>query len=305
MSAVPVLDATQVHRAFTVFDRLVTEHAALLDELNAFPVPDADTGHNLSATTHAALEAADAAVALPTLCACLADGAFMGARGNSGTILAQLLSGFFEVAARAGAAIDGPVLGDALIRAAEVGPQCVAEVAAGTMLTVAADMAAAVEPARRRAGLTLLDVLELAWSAGHASLARTPELNPVLARAGVVDAGAAGYLLLVDALLHVVDGRDLPRPDNALLASSKISFRSAVVEADGPAYEVMFSLEESAADRAAVLAALTSRGESVVVTGRERRWTCHVHTDDIGAVLESMLDLGRPRRIRVEVLHRP
>jgi dihydroxyacetone kinase-like predicted kinase len=302
MSAVPVLDAAQVHRAFAVFDRLVADHASLLDELNAFPVPDADTGRNLSATTRAALEAVGTAVGLPHLCAALADGAFMGARGNSGTILAQLLSGFFEVAGRCEVAIDGPTLASGLIRAAEVGPLCVAEVANGTMLTVAADVAAAIGEKCLSAPLPLVDILELAWSAGHVSLARTPELNPVLGRAGVVDAGAAGYLLLLDALLHVVDGRELPRPDDALLAPSKIAFLGQG-ETQGPAYEVMFALEESSAERAVVLAVLRREGESVVVTGRGRCWTCHVHTDDIGAVLESVLPHGRPRRIRVEVLH--
>jgi dihydroxyacetone kinase-like predicted kinase len=378
MSRVGVLDAAQVQRAFTIFGQLVAEHAALLDRLNAFPVPDADTGRNLSATMRAALaplpgldvrgvvapssRSAVGAVAaaavepattgepaaatgsrsngpwpLDRLCHTLADGLFLGARGNSGTILAQLLGGFFEVAGR-GDCLDAAALAAALVHAAEVGPLAVAQVAAGTMLTVAADVGRAAGRVLEAAdGPTtgVVGVLEAAWSAGQRALARTIDENPVLARAGVIDAGAAGYLLLLDAFLHVADGRPLPQPDPSLASAFDGTERTldgrwaneqigATAEPDG-AYEVMFSLEPAGArtpsvseaheggtaeqtgatppERSTVIAALGAVGRSVVVTGRPGSWTCHVHTDDIAGALSAVEGLGQARRVRVELLH--
>jgi len=355
MSGTGALDAADVEAVFVVFADLVASHAGLLDRINAFPVPDADTGRNLSATVRAALAAIDRpgtvssatpvgpappggvalrvdARPLATLCTQLADGAFLGARGNSGTILAQLLAGFFEIAA-SGERLDAPAMATALAHAAEVGPLAVAEVADGTMLTVADVVGraarAAVEGAPPIPGL--VDVLDAAWAMGQQALARTTEQNPFLAAAGVVDAGAAGYLLLLDAFLHVVDGRPLPVPDPAqapptpLAAGVGFGVGSSAVAADdagdqasaSDAYEVMFLLECQSPEvidlregagpvsvgRSEVIGALAAVGDSVVVTGRPGSWTCHVHTTDIGAALDAALELGRPRRVRVEPLH--
>lgn len=398
MSGTGALDAAGVEAVFVVFADLVASHATLLDRLNAFPVPDADTGRNLSATMRAALGALAAtstpvstrterstptrsptspapgsgpslaavdavapggsvalqvgshpaapiedtsgAPSLADLCARLADGAFLGARGNSGTILAQLLAGFLEVVGRA-EQLDGATLAAALARAAEVGPLAVAEVVDGTILTVAdvvggaagatigevTSSPGALPGPVPQAAPDLVDVLDAAWATGHQALARTIEQNPVLAAAGVVDAGAAGYLLLLDAFLHVVDGRPLPVPDLTQAPASPLVRPSDAVQpaarADGgpptsfAGYEVMFVLEcppppvidlrdgapPAGVGRAAVIAALAALGDSVVVTGRPGCWTCHVHTSDIGAVLDAALELGRPRRVRVEPLH--
>ena len=357
MSGTGALDAADVERVFEVFAELVATHAGLLDRLNAFPVPDADTGRNLSATMRAALGAlgeapgpaspapaaggaspAGGAVALQVdvpslaeLCSQLADGVFLGARGNSGTILAQLLAGFFEVVAR-GERLDADGLAAALAHAAEVGPLAVAEVADGTMLTVADAVGRAARAVVEEAPPTpgVVEVLDAAWAVGQQALARTIEENPVLAAAGVVDAGAAGYLLLLDAFLHVVDGRPLPIPDaedpgldlaaggsdrrrsrrgpagNARPRSRRPGVRGDVppgvdVVADGHrlAGRGRAGLPRA---REEVIVALAAVGDSVVVTGRPGCWTCHVHTEDIGAALDAALDLGRPRRVRVEPL---
>ena len=298
MSGTGALDATDVEAVFVVFADLVASHASFLDRINAFPVPDADTGRNLSATVRAALAATGATsgsvpssapvdpapprggvalrvdarpvtpsssaaprpISLAALCTQLADGAFLGARGNSGTILAQLLAGFFEVAAH-GERLDAPALAAALAHAAEVGPLAVAEVIEGTMLTVADVVGRAARAVVEAAPPIpdVVDVLDAAWAMGQQALARTIEQNPVLAAAGVVDAGAAGYLLLLDAFLHVVDGRPVPVPDLAQAPPSPPASGvgpSGVGGADrgtaaagddqavvSDAYEVMFLLE--------------------------------------------------------------
>jgi dihydroxyacetone kinase-like predicted kinase len=200
------------------------------------------------------------------------------------------------------------------------------------MLTVADAVGRAAREVVEEAAPTprVVDVLDAAWAVGQQALARTIEDNPVLAAAGVVDAGAAGYLLLLDAFLHVVDGRPLPIPDPGQDSHADLAQSGAGRSVDphdpggggtrtrGAAYEVMFLLESSsepitidlrdgarpvATGREGVIAALAAVGDSVVVTGRPGCWTCHVHTVDIGAALEAALELGRPRRVRVEPLH--
>jgi DAK2 domain fusion protein YloV len=155
--------------------------------------------------------------------------------------------------------------------------------------------------AAKESEATLVSVLEAAAAAGRAALARTPELLPVLADAGVVDAGGAGFLLLIDALLHVADGRPLPQPEPG--DGTRAPARPAEIgdhEAGSDLrYEVMFLLE--AADESIELfkAAWAKVGDSIVVVGGDGLWSCHIHTDDIGAALEAGVDAGRPTRIRV------
>src|ERR1019366_7921517 len=141
-------------------------------------------------------------------------------------------------------------------------------------------------------------------------LARTPELLPVLAQAGVVDAGGTGYLLLFDALLFVVDGRPIPEPpelpdnfDTAIAAThgadgeSAEDIQAAVLA--GLRYEVMYLLEAVDETIPSFKEVWAGIGDSIVVVGGDGLWNCHIHTDDIGAAVEAALDAGRPRDIRV------
>ncbi|MBO0731682.1 MAG: DAK2 domain-containing protein, partial [Acidimicrobiaceae bacterium] len=148
--------------------------------------------------------------------------------------------------------------------------------------------------------------LEAARGAAAEALERTPELLPVLARAGVVDAGGAGLVLLFDALLHVADGRPLPEaPDGgpATTAAPSPGPDRDLESGRGPRYEVMYFLDapdEAITPFRDVWAGL---GDSIVVVGGDGIWNCHIHTDDIGAAVEAALDAGRPRQIRVTDLH--
>jgi hypothetical protein len=177
----------------------------------------------------------------------------------------------------------------------------------GTILTVVRESATAAGAAAAN-GDGLDRVLEAATSAAEESLARTPELLPVLKEAGVVDAGGAGYILLLDVLLHVVDGRPVPEPESFKApAAAPATGRAAPadhVEPEGATvsdlrYEVMYLLE--AADEAVPVFknVWAGIGDSIVVVGGDGLWNCHIHTDDIGAAVEAALDAGRPRNIRV------
>jgi hypothetical protein len=150
-------------------------------------------------------------------------------------------------------------------------------------------------------------VLEAATTAAEDSLARTPELLPALKDAGVVDAGGAGYILLLDVLLHVVDGRPVPEPESftAPARPQAATAPKGHVEPEGATvsdlrYEVMYMLE--GADDGAIPVfknVWAGIGDSIVVVGGDGLWNCHIHTDDIGAAVEAALDVGRPRNIRV------
>ena len=297
MGSPEVLDVHGLHNVFLNFGEVLRAHAPRLDALNVFPVPDADTGRNMADTIAAALAVVDATGTVARLCETFGEGAFFGAKGNSGTILAQLLSGFLAVLAEEQTPISAWAVSAALQRAAHVGPAAVLEVAPGTMLTVAADVAAAAMAATATVSVSLTDLLDACQHAGYRSLAKTVEQNPVLARARVVDSGAAGYLLLLDSFLFVAAQRPLPES----LIEETVEPDSEHKEAGEPDWEVMFTLIGSRSQRE-VITALAAVGDSVVVTGSVGAWTCHVHADDIGAVLEAVLDLGRPRRIRVESL---
>src|SRR5690606_25984373 len=176
----------------------------------------------------------------------------------------------------------------------------------GTILTVVRESADAAEQAVAAApGASLVAVVDAAREAAAASLERTPDLLPVLAEAGVVDAGGAGYLLLLDALAHVVDGRPVPEPrvgEGAVRPDAHLVQHTADEVHEGVSdlrYEVMYFLE--AADEAipAFKDVWAGIGDSIVVVGGDGIWNCHIHTNDIGAAIEAALDAGRPRQIRV------
>jgi hypothetical protein len=298
------LTADDLRALICGYAEALAAHKASINRLNVYPVPDGDTGTNMALTVTsvvAELEGAEADMA--ATCAAIAHGSLMGARGNSGVILSQILRGMVGVC-RDEPGVDGVVVAAALAAASEAAYGAVGRPVEGTILTVAR-AAAERGQAAAAGGADLLGVLEEAHRGASEALAHTPELLPVLAEAGVVDAGGSGLLLLLDVALHLVDGRPVPEPPAEGGASAEFlqAFEAAHVEGhDGVAglrYEVMYFLEavdESIAGFKDVWATL---GDSIVVVGGDGLWNCHIHTDDIGASVEAGLDVGRPRGIRV------
>jgi DAK2 domain fusion protein YloV len=162
---------------------------------------------------------------------------------------------------------------------------------------------AARAAASAAAGGSLAVVLDEARRQGADALARTPEMLPVLKQAGVVDAGGCGFLLLLDVLLHVVEGRAVPEPD--VTAEGPVLEAHGAIDAEHAAladlrYEVMYLLEADDAAIPAFKDVWAGIGDSIVVVGGDGLWNCHVHTNDIGAAIEVALDLGgRPKQIRI------
>ncbi len=306
MPVLEVFGAEALRDTVITFRDTMKRHAAGINLLNVYPVPDGDTGTNMSRTLDAVvteLEGADHA--LEPTCEAISHGSLMGARGNSGVILSQILRGLVTTLRTATPGSATKVA--AALKAASVASyEAVLKPIEGTILTVVRETADAAQRAASD-GATLAAMLHVARAAGRKALANTPEQLPVLKDAGVVDAGGAGFMLLMDAALHVVDGEPLPEPSEAsgpsqeqLEAVSHRASTSGEVDVSELRYEVMFLLNIDDAKSKEFMQAWGKIGDSIVVVGGDGLYNCHVHTNDIGAAIEAPLELGgKPFKIRV------
>ena len=310
MPVLEQLGADALRHTLVTYRNTLKRHQADLNKLNVYPVPDGDTGSNMARTLDAVVAELDKHPdSLDETYNAISHGSLMGARGNSGVILSQILRGLsatLKVASEHGAV----KVAEALKAASVAAYDSVLKPIEGTILTVVREAAdAAVRAAGD--GATLAAMLRVARAAGRESLANTPELLPVLKEAGVVDAGGAGFLLLLDSALHVVDGEPLPEPENLsgpnteqLIAVMKRGETDAAngagVDVSELRYEVMFLLEIDDSKSREFKLKWGEIGDSIVVVGGDGLYNCHVHTNDIGAAIEAPILLGgRPHQIRV------
>ncbi len=302
------LDAGSLRSTMHGFADVLSSHREVLNLLNVYPVPDGDTGTNMYMTVEsvvAGLDQLEDGSDMATVAGAISHGSLMGARGNSGVILSQILRGLMEVMSGSGGdhgPVDGRVLADGLASASAAAYTAVMRPVEGTILTVVRESSTAALSAAE-AGGDLLSVAATARAAGGESLERTPELLPVLAEAGVVDAGGSGYLLLLDALLTVIDGRPLPDPPEVSGPGGGFSAESHPSVQEGTRYEVMYFLDAPDESVPGFKEEWDSLGDSIVVVGGDGIWNCHVHTDEIGAAIEAGIAVGRPHRIRVTDLY--
>ncbi|MFJ9405576.1 DAK2 domain-containing protein [Streptomyces sp. NPDC101393] len=317
------LDATAVRAWCGLALEALGRERERIDAINVYPVADGDTGTNLYLTLESAARAVEAAFdghastgtapRLTDAMGAMAHGALIGAHGNSGTILAQLLRGMTEVLAAADGAVNpaagagADVLRRALRRAAAATYEAVAHPVEGTVLTVAG---AAADAAERAGG----DVCEVARAAHHGAsdaLRATPGQLAVLGRAGVVDAGGCGLVALLGALADALSGEvcaapvtvraDAPLPEAAgcEVAGGDAADDCGAPDGDGPAFEVIYLLEADDTAVARLRTRLDGLGDSLVVVGGDGLWNVHVHVDDAGAAVEAGIEAGRPYRIRI------
>ncbi|TIC88189.1 DAK2 domain-containing protein [Nocardioides sp. GY 10113] len=290
-----------------------------IDGLNVYPVPDGDTGTNMYLTLVAARDAIreHAERPAPEALAAFARGALLGARGNSGVILSEMLGALARRFADPAPGRQATVVAEALVQASHACYAAVGEPVEGTILTVLRAAADAARGAASAPTADTRDVFSAAAQAAREALVHTPEQLPVLAAAGVVDAGGRGMCVLLDAAERVVTGRrsvDRAAPIGqrapAVLhpgtahasAGTAGTVGTAGTEPAGeahPSFEVMYLLDTDPDGAAALRAALGEIGDSVVVVGADQLWNVHVHADDAGAAVEAALAVGRPHRIRI------
>lgn len=297
MAALDRLDAAALRQAVVRFRDALRIHQEELNRLNVYPVPDGDTGTNMALTLESVVAEMQHADSMAEVCEAISHGSLMGARGNSGVILSQVLRGLAETFV-ASDAVTGGELVAGLRRGSEAAYRAVMRPVEGTILTVVREAADAAETARTNGASGLLDLLEPTLAEARASVLRTPRLLPVLAEAGVVDAGGKGFTLLLDALLEVVDGRPLPEPE-VIAAPAAVEAHLREGELSSLRYEVMYLLDADDATIDGFKESWAAIGDSIVVVGGAGLWNCHVHTDDIGAAIEAGIEAGRPYKIRV------
>lgn len=282
-----------------------------IDALNVYPVPDGDTGTNMYLTVSAARDAireasggrpdADLGAAL----AALSRGALLGARGNSGVILSQMLGAIaHRLAEKQPEERNATVMAEALRRATDASYEAVGQPVEGTILSVARGAADAAEQRAADESARARDVFAAAAEGAREALARTPEQLAVLRDAGVVDAGGRGLSVILDAAETVLTGRRPPAVQTTIgHPRIPVPVLSDALDGDltpdGPAYEVMYLLDADD-DRVPTLRReLAPLGDSLVIVGDEGLFNVHVHVDDVGAAIEAGIRAGRPHRVRV------
>lgn len=310
MTTLERLGADDLRQVIAGFRDALAAHKDGINRLNVYPVPDGDTGSNMALTlgsVAAELDGVDDDLA--AVCKAIGHGALMGARGNSGVILSQILRGLTQTLATApDGTVDGPLVAEGLVVASTGAYEAVGNPVEGTILTVVREASEGAKAAAD-AGGSLVDVLDAASTRGRDALARTPELLPVLAAAGVVDAGGTGLLLLLDAFLFVVDGRPIPEASvtEAVADAGHVDELQQLAHGDeGHAggladlrYEVMYLLEAPDEAIPAFKDVWAGIGDSIVVVGGDGLFNCHIHTDDIGPAIEAAIEIGKPSKIRV------
>jgi DAK2 domain fusion protein YloV len=269
-----------------------------IDDLNVYPVPDGDTGTNLTLTVRAAVEQLNATTArdVATLASELTRAALMGARGNSGVIFSQILRGFAEVVAQA-ERLDAPTLARAFRGASDAAYSAVTKPVEGTMLTVIREMA---EEAEAQADGTARELLAAVVRRGADAVERTPELLDVLRNAGVVDAGGAGLLEIVRGIAAALAGEPIPEAP----PEEEFSVEAVHQELSKFRYCTVFVVEGEGLDREALQAKLEPLGDSLLVVGDTTAVKVHVHTDDPGAALALGTAVGTLEQVEIANMHK-
>jgi DAK2 domain fusion protein YloV len=300
-----------------------------VNDLNVFPVADGDTGDNMTQTLKAVMVELDRLngqmvddIGRDEVVHAVARAALLGARGNSGVILSQVVRGAAEeLSSRPGELIDPVLVSAALARAADAAYSSVREPAEGTILTVVREMAhrvaselAHMEKQRLSEDATdeeqdelLAQVLEQALEAAEASVVRSPELLPVLREHGVVDAGGYGVTLLIAGLIAGLRGDDAMLHEVPHYVPPQLDYTAHQLHGPGEStryrYCTNFVVMGQELDRGALVARLEELGDSVLVVGDERTLRVHVHTDEPESVSARFQGVGTIERWEVADMH--
>lgn len=276
-----------------------------VDELNVFPVPDGDTGTNMSMTIGASIKELEL-LKEPTVeetAKTAASALLRGARGNSGVILSLLFRGFAN-GLKGKTEANGVDLAEALTSGVEAAYKAVMKPTEGTILTVAR---MAAEKGRETALQTndALEVFEAIVNQAEITLEETPEMLPVLKKAGVVDAGGKGFTVIITAMLQVFQGGEVVKPAGGAAAKPVQVKRTAVAEASGDikfAYctEYIVNKKKNADNPLKLRAYLESIGDCVVVVDDEDIIKVHVHSNHPGNAIEEALKFGMLTNLKIE-----
>ena len=290
-----------VRNSFIVAARAVKERSEEINKLNVFPVPDGDTGTNMSltlATVVSEIEALPADATMPKLAAAVTHGSLMGARGNSGVITSQILRGLAEGLAEVEGPADAGVVASAFRRAVKVAFAAVRKPVEGTILTVLRDVSKRADMCEKKHA-TLEETLDALVAEAFESVARTPDLLPVLKENGVVDSGAFGFAIFLEAFCANALGREGGVSSAADKAMAQANAKVAIeLNDDWEGSEFRYCTEflfkaEQAFDEDATRDFLATQGDCELLVGAYPDYKIHVHTDRPDHVLDHMLAIGQ------------
>ena len=279
----------------------VAQQKQAINYLNVFPVPDGDTGTNMSLTIQTAVnELKKSEPATVGEAAKITAGALLrGARGNSGVILSLLFRGISK-SAKGLVEMDGPALAAAMGEGVATAYGAVMKPAEGTVLTVSR-LAAARAAQAAQENPSAEYVLEQAIAAGQETLAQTIDMNPVLKKAGVVDAGGKGYLIILDGMLRALRGEELPQVEEDEKAQDKADFGALSLEDITFTYDTVFIVrKKEGVSIEPFRAYLDGIGDSLVIGEDDEAFKVHVHTDIPGQALTEAAKYGTLELAKIE-----
>ena len=279
----------------------VAQQKQAINDLNVFPVPDGDTGTNMSLTIQTAVnELKKSEPATVGEAAKITAGALLrGARGNSGVILSLLFRGISK-SAKGLVEMDGPALAAAMGEGVATAYGAVMQPAEGTVLTVSR-LAAARAAQAAQENPSAEYVLEQAILAGQETLAQTIDMNPVLKKAGVVDAGGKGYLIILDGMLRALRGEELPQVEEDEKAQDKADFGALSLEDITFTYDTVFIVrKKEGVSIEPFRAYLDGIGDSLVIGEDDEAFKVHVHTDIPGQALTEAAKYGTLELAKIE-----
>ncbi len=305
MVSIKTIDAKILSRMFLAGARNLEAKKEWINELNVFPVPDGDTGTNMTMTIMSAASEVSALENpdMETLAKAISSGSLRGARGNSGVILSQLLRGFTR-SVRKSEVLDASAIAAAMERAVETAYKAVMKPKEGTILTVAKEAAlkaAEIAPEAEE----LQPFFDEVFAHAEETLARTPEMLPVLKEAGVVDSGGQGLLEVMRGAIDGFLGKEIDYSVFEKSSSSSVTKISPQAEADikfGYCTEFIILLEApvSEEEEHKFKEFLTSIGDSIVVVADEEIIKVHVHTNHPGQAIERALTYGALSRMKID-----
>ena len=306
------LDAALLSKMFLAGAKNLDAKKEWINELNVFPVPDGDTGTNMSMTIISAAKEVSA-LADPDMAAlakAISSGSLRGARGNSGVILSQLFRGFTKVI-KTEKEIDKMILCQAIEKACETAYKAVMKPKEGTILTVAKGVADKAIELSCDEDCSMAEYLEAILAEAEAVLAKTPEMLPVLKQAGVVDSGGQGLVEVLRGALDAYQGKEIDYTIEGAEAGSAATTGSGIVKISaqteqeikfGYCTEFIIVLNKplSSEEEKEMKAFLQSKGDSIVLVADDEIVKIHVHTNDPGLVLQKALTFGSLSRIKID-----
>ena len=306
------LDAALLSKMFLAGAKNLDAKKEWINELNVFPVPDGDTGTNMSMTIISAAKEVSALTDpdMAVLAKAISSGSLRGARGNSGVILSQLFRGFTKVI-KTEKEIDKMILCQAIEKACETAYKAVMKPKEGTILTVAKGVADKAIELSCDEDCSMAEYLKAIFAEAEAVLAKTPEMLPVLKQAGVVDSGGQGLVEVLRGALDAYQGKEIDytiegaETGSAATTGSGIVKISAQTEQEikfGYCTEFIIVLNKplSSTEEKDMKAFLQSKGDSIVLVADDEIVKIHVHTNDPGLVLQKALTFGSLSRIKID-----